>query len=209
MRKRGHLLLIIIVASSLFIGTSSAFLMKTEVIPNPNPPDLNKTDDTYIAEWWQFPLWMNVHSFLLRVFPAAAPFAAFILAGVLSCFGYRHINNKNLLEHQLRQKIYNEIRNSPGISQSEIEVSTGINRSTVRHHLMILEREEAIISSRKEWMTHYFENHHHYSYRDQDEIILSKNSVEKEIYDYIRDNTGVSRKMIAQYFGNSSPAVSR
>jgi len=73
---------------------------------------------------------------------------------------------------------------------------------------MILEREEAIISSKKEWMTHYFENHHHYSYRDQDEIILSKNSVEKEIYDYICKNPGVSRKMIAQYVGKSGPAVS-
>lgn len=104
MKIREQFILAILIIFILLVNPSTAYLQVIEVVPNPNPPDLNKTDETHIAEWWQFPLWMNVHSFLLSVFPVAAPFAAFLLAGVLSCFGYRHINKRNLLEHECRDR---------------------------------------------------------------------------------------------------------
>ncbi len=52
-----------------------------------------------------------------------------------AAYGYRRITNRNLLEHESRKQIYEEIVAVPGVDLKKLTEITGMNESTLRYHL--------------------------------------------------------------------------
>lgn len=178
------------------------------VTPSADPPDLTREDVVYVLEWWEIPLKHYIISFIAQNIPILIPFANLlaILSGAF--LGVRHIEKKNILENERRTKIYQEIQKNPGIIATEMETVTGINRSSLRHHLEILEREGLIISQKITKQRHYFENHHTYSQEYQLAMSVLDGETTRDIFSYITAHPGCMQKDLSEYAKVSGPTIS-
>jgi DNA-binding transcriptional ArsR family regulator/uncharacterized protein YjbJ (UPF0337 family) len=70
------------------------------------------------------------------------------IAGPVGIAGFTRINNDQLLEHPVRQQIYETIGTTPGIHASELAREVGIGWGTVSHHLEKL-RKGNMVAARK------------------------------------------------------------
>ncbi len=61
---------------------------------------------------------------------------------------YSRVSGRKILDHTLRQRIYNEIKMHPGIHYRFIMTKLKLKNGTLVHHLMRLEQEELIKSER-------------------------------------------------------------
>jgi predicted transcriptional regulator len=66
------------------------------------------------------------------------------------------ISRKNILELDTRRKIYNYILKNPGSYEREISKKMGIPKSTLRHHLITLNKRELISSKKDKGYTRYY-----------------------------------------------------
>jgi len=67
-------------------------------------------------------------------------------ARILGLFGYKRYSDDDPLEHETRERLYECIRDSPGVYLSEITEETGLKMGTARYHLRILEFENLVTS---------------------------------------------------------------
>lgn len=178
------------------------------VTPSADPPDLTREDVVYVVEWWQLPLKSHITSFIAIHIPILIPFGSLlaILSGTF--LGVRHIEKKNIMENERRTKIYEEIQKNPGIIATEMETVTGINRSSLRHHLEILEREGLIISQKITKQRHYFENHHKYSPEYQLAMSVLDGETTRDIFSYITAHPGCMQKDLSEHAKVSVPTIS-
>ncbi|KAF1078095.1 winged helix-turn-helix transcriptional regulator [Methanogenium sp. MK-MG] len=178
------------------------------VTPSADPPDLTREDVVYVVEWWELPLKSHITSFIAINIPILIPFGSLlaILSGAF--LGVRQIEKKTILENERRTKIYEEIQKNPGIIATEMETVTGINRSSLRHHLEILEREGIIISQKITKQRHYFENHHKYSPECQLAMSVLDGETTRDIFGYITAHPGCTKKDISEYTKVSGPTIS-
>ncbi|MDE4907122.1 winged helix-turn-helix transcriptional regulator [Methanogenium marinum] len=178
------------------------------VTPSADPPDLMREDVVHVLEWWELPLKSHITSFIAINIPILIPFGSLlaILSGAF--LGVRQIEKKNILENERRTKIYEEIQKNPGIIATEMETVTGINRSSLRHHLEILEREGLIISQKITKQRHYFENHHKYSQEYQLAMSILDGETTRNIYSYITAHPGCTQKDLSAYAKVSVPTIS-
>ena len=75
--------------------------------------------------------------------------------------GCKRIFGYNVLDHEVRLKIYDYIRKNPGVHYSDIANETNINRGTLRHHLMMLKKQNKVIPYKTRGMIHYFFKREH------------------------------------------------
>ncbi len=96
----------------------------------------DKPDEVRIS-FWDLPLWVKMQYILT------------VLAGILGALKFLPLiltKVKSVLDNSKRSKILRVISRNPGISIAELENITGINRSTLRFHLSVLEKEGLIWS---------------------------------------------------------------
>lgn len=70
------------------------------------------------------------------------------IAGPLGIAGFTRISDDQLLEHPVRQQIYEAIGSNPGIHASELAREVGIGWGTVSHHLQKLQKG-SMVAERK------------------------------------------------------------
>lgn len=123
--------------------------------------------------------------------------------------GYRRITNKNLLEHDSRRQIYNEIVASPGVALRKLTDITGMNESTLRYHLERLYEGGKIQTTTIGGVCHYFENHGKYSPEEQ--IFRSRmlTAASSRILMIIFNQPGLTRGELADLLGVAGPTVTR
>ncbi|RZN37673.1 MAG: winged helix-turn-helix transcriptional regulator [Methanosarcinales archaeon] len=91
--------------------------------------------DPVPISFWQLPLWiMMLHITVISV-ETLAPLKALAYLGCKRIFGY------NVLDHEVRLKIYDYIRENSGVHYSDIANETNINRGTLRHHRVVLKMQ--------------------------------------------------------------------
>lgn len=136
-------------------------------------------------------------------------------AGVLdrirryAAHGYRRVTGKNILEHETRHEIYEQIVAFPGIDLRTLITLTGVNENTLRYHLDRIHAGGKIIVTTIGGISHYFENHGKYS---GDEQILKARmftSGSSRILHLVEDNPGLTRGELADHLGIAGPSVTR
>lgn len=123
--------------------------------------------------------------------------------------GYRRITNRNLLEHDSRRQIYDEIVASPGVDLRKLTDSTGMNESTLRYHLERLYDGGKIQTTTIGGVCHYFENHGKYSAEEQ--VLRSRmlTAASSRILMIIFRQPGLTRGELADLLGVAGPTVTR
>ncbi len=123
--------------------------------------------------------------------------------------GYRRITNHNVLDHETRQKIFEIIQQNPGISLSRLAELSHLNESTLRYHISRIAKEKCITAFDKGRSHHFFENHHRYSYEEQEYLVNYSSGQSGKIMNIIHDKPGITRREIAEKLGLASPTVTR
>lgn len=96
------------------------------------------------------------------------------------------LTNENILDLEIRNKIFNHISKNPGLHFNEMSRTINIPKSTLHYHLDYLQKKNIISSKSVGKCKRYF--------------IFQKNGVfEKKLIHYLRQE--IPRKMIMIYFG--------
>ena len=95
--------------------------------------------------------------------------------------GCKRIFGYNVLDHEVRLKIYDYIRKNPGVHYSDIANETNINRGTLRHHLMMLKKQNKVIPYKTRGKIHYFLNESTYGEKEKVALAALKNDKHRRI----------------------------
>jgi len=123
--------------------------------------------------------------------------------------GYRRITTRNLLDHESRRLIYDEIVATPGVDLRKLIEITGMNENTLRYHLERLHDGGKIQTTTTGGVCHYFENHGKYSAEEQILMARMLNDASSRILQIILNHPGLSRGELAELLGVAGPTVTR
>ncbi|PKL60289.1 MAG: hypothetical protein CVV33_03445 [Methanomicrobiales archaeon HGW-Methanomicrobiales-4] len=123
--------------------------------------------------------------------------------------GYRRISGRNVLDHVMRQKIYDQIITHPGVDLKTLISLSEINAHTLRYHLAKMESGSKIRVTTTGGVCHYFENHGKYS--DDEQVLISRlfASGSSRILHLVSIYPGLTRGELAGHLGVAGPTVSR
>ena len=90
---------------------------------------------------------------------------------------------------------------------SDIANVTNINRGTLRYHLMMLDKQNRVISYKTRGKIHYFLNGSTYGEKEKIAITALKNDKHKRIISEILDSGQITHKTLAEKIGVSAPTI--
>ncbi|WP_456477739.1 ArsR family transcriptional regulator [Geoglobus ahangari] len=143
----------------------------------------NDPADEVKVSFWDLPLWIKVHHI------ATLAVSALAVWKLLPFFAGK-IRVK--LENRNRKRILEFIVKNPGVSMRDLERHLKINRSTLRHHIEILESKGHIITIKagKERLVYPLE-YFIFNGRDIDRKIVLRSDARKRILDVLSRNGGM------------------
>jgi hypothetical protein len=123
--------------------------------------------------------------------------------------GYRRVTGKNILEHETRRMIYDQIVELPGIDLKTLIRLTRVNENTLRYHLDRIHAGGKIRIATIGGISHYFENHGKYS--EEEQILKARmfTSGSSRILHHVKAHPGLTRGELAEYLGIAGPTVTR
>ena len=194
----------ILLLFSLILSGSSAAASDGYIVESgydhPIPEGAERHDPVPIS-FWQLPLWVMILHITVMPVETLAPLKALTYLGCKRIFGY------NVLDHEVRLKIYNYIRKNPGVHYSDIANETNINRGTLRHHLMMLKKQNKVIPYKTRGRIHYFLNESTYGEKEKIAITALKNDKHKRIISEILDSGQITHETLAGKIGVSAPTI--
>jgi predicted transcriptional regulator len=158
--------------------------------------------DPVPISFWQLPLWI----IMLQI--AVMPMETLASSKTLVYLGYKRISGRNVLDQGVRSKIYEHIKENPGVHYSAIADETGINRGTLRYHLKMLQMHDKIRVFHCTGHVRYFENNMKFNEYGQRVLHHLRNDTSKKILEVLIKNPNASRKDISLAVGVSGPSVS-
>lgn len=121
--------------------------------------------------------------------------AATILAGIA---GYRRLTSGKVLDNTIRSRIFDYIKDNPGVTTQELADALEVDYSTANHHVSVLKEFDLVHSRRKGRITHYFENHGTYGNFEKDAIPLLREGTSAHVARLVRDNPGIKASGVAR-----------
>ena len=133
--------------------------------------------------FWDLPLWIKVHHILTL---AASALAVWKLLPFLAEKIRVRLENRN------RKRILEFLAENPGGSLRDLERALGMNRSTLRHHIEVLESEGAVITIKagKERLAFPLE-YFIFNGRNLGREIVLRSDARKRILDVLSRNGGM------------------
>lgn len=125
----------------------------------------------------------------------AAAVAAAILAVIV---GYRRLTSGKVLENTIRARIFEHIKEHPGVTTQEIADALEVDYSTASHHVGVLKEFDLVHSRKQGRITHFFENHGTYGNFEKDAIPLLREGTSSEVARLVRDNPGIRPAAVAR-----------
>jgi len=137
------------------------------------------------------------------------PVESFFALHMWMSLGYRRVASKNVLESDIRYRIYRTIQENPGIHRGRIARITRTHPGTLRYHLAVLRQAGKIAVEEAGGRYCYYENNGRFSNRERTILAALGNATRKGIVATLLRTPGLSRQEIAGCLGISGPAVSR
>ncbi len=153
--------------------------------------------------FWDLPLWIQIAwlSGLILAFLGSFKLFPVIMEG------FKRIFRSNALENGNRLKMYNFIRDNPGIYFRELIEQLRINKGTAEYHLKILEMAGLITSLQNKAYKRYFLNDSTFSNSDQAVLSTLREDTPRKIIVTLLKNPGLSHGEIANAVGISRSTV--
>lgn len=171
------------------IGTPAAHAGYT-VDTHPPPGaviDANGTDS--LISFYDLPLWIQI-----------SWIAGCILAvlGLIAFWPVIISRIRNVLKSKNRLLLLDYIKDHPGCTITDLTKGTGINRGSVKYHLLMLLAERKIVEKKSSKMTHLFANGGMQLEKKQIYGYI-RNPAKKQILSEIRSHPGICNKEIAEH----------
>ncbi|MBE8538974.1 ArsR family transcriptional regulator [Geoglobus acetivorans] len=143
----------------------------------------NDPADEVRVSFWELPLWIKMHHI------ATLAVSALAIWKLLPLFAGKI---KVRLENRNRKRILEFLSRNPGVSLRDLENHLKMNRSTLRHHIEVLESEGLIITIKagKERLAFPLE-YFIFNGRDIDRKIILRSDARKKILDVLSRNGGM------------------
>jgi predicted transcriptional regulator len=148
--------------------------------------------------FWELPLW-------IQVYYVSGLIMAFL--GSLKIFPVVISRIKRFVENQNKQKIFKYISDNPGTTTAEISRNLMMNRGTLSHHLMMLEKQNRVISYKTRGKIHYFLNESTYGEKEKVALAALKNEKHRRIISEILNSGQITHETLAEKIGVSAPTI--
>ncbi|MBP2133467.1 putative transcriptional regulator [Methanomicrobium sp. W14] len=193
----GVLLMVVFLIS---FYTASASSVEYSVQSWENSPPVGDSLAPDPLELWQVSPLMLAAVMLVAISPSLVVPAQIILTGLgLTMLNFRRVNNKAVLDNELRGSIYSFIVENPGVCFTGIEKEVGVNKGTLEYHLGMLRRGHKIYVFTKNRRSFYFENSGRYSAGEMEMLSVIRNDTERAICGYLYECPGASRNDIVSF----------
>lgn len=145
-------------------------------------------------------------------FPTSAivgfPLELYLLLKLYACMGYRKITKKTILHNEIRSSIYSCIQENPGINHHMLGRMTGVNRGTLRYHLITLKLAGKISILASGNNPRYFENSGVYSPAEKTVLKYLRNDMDNKIFRALMETPALTRYELGEILGVSHSTVS-
>jgi predicted transcriptional regulator len=111
------------------------------------------------------------------------------------------LNGDEILENQIRRKLYNHIISYPGVSFNSLKNLHELTDSSLRYHIHYLEKNEKIISEVENGIDYYYPHPSSFKIPQKTQIILKSHRLTTEqenILNVIMKNPGINQKGITK-----------
>ncbi len=172
----------------LFVNLTSAATITPANVSDKELEEILKNDvaDEVKISFWELPLWIKIHHIVTLCLTTLGlwKFLPILLTRI-----------KSVLENRKRRRIMDAIVERPGISIKDLEELTGINRSTLRYHLDVLENEGLMISMRGRERLLFPKDY--FSEQELGMLAALRSEARRKIMELIAQNGGMSARQIA------------
>ena len=203
MRKILNAFAILLLFSLILFGSSAVsdgYIIVESGYDHPIPEGAERHDPEPIS-FWQLPLWIMI----LHI--TCMPVETLVSLKALTYLGCKRISGSNVLDHEIRLKIYDYIRKHPCVHYSDIANETGINRGTLRYHLAILKMQKVIVPYKSRGKIHYFLNESTYGEKEKAVLAALKNEKHRRIISEILNRGQITHEKLAEKIGVSAPTI--
>lgn len=179
-----------------------------EPVANPDQITAIPVDPVPIPFWSLSPREMAIFLALvispLLLFPVELLFSL----RLFSVLGYRKIEQNAVLYNQNRRAIFDAVQSNPGIYFNDLCRMTGINRGTVKYHLVILQMNRKISTLSGAGSERYFENNGYYS--DIERLLFQhlREETSRKIIRIVLEKPDITQTEVVEHVGISAPSVS-
>lgn len=139
------------------------------------------------------------------VVPAAAGTVLLVLAAAL----YHRIERDQVLDNETRAGVLDAVRDDPGATAKTYAERVGVDRTTARYHLDLLESFSYVCSRRLAGRTRWFENHGRFGDFAQRVLAQARTASTHRLLSRILDEPGLSRPELAERVGLSRSVTYR
>ncbi len=148
------------------------------------------------------PLWVMLAQ--IALFPPELILAIKLWAAM----GIRRVSGSNVLDQGLRSRIYEYIRQNPGIHLRGLSSEMQVKMGTLRYHLNMLRHTHKIAVSGDAATVRFYENNGTYSTEEQQVHKHLRNETTQKILSVLLDRPMASRQDLAEAAGVTGPSVS-
>ncbi len=152
--------------------------------------------------FWSLPLWLMLTQLVL------VPPEIFLAIKLWVYMGIRRVSGGNVLDQDMRARIYEYIRQNPGIHLRGLSSEMQVKLGTLRYHLSVLQHTHKIAVSGDTASVRFYENSGTYSTAEQQILKHLRNETTKKILAVLLDRPMATRQDIADAVGVSGPSVS-
>jgi predicted transcriptional regulator len=180
-----------------------------EPVANPDQIAALPVDPVPVSFWSLSPREMAIFLALmispLLLFPVELLFSL----RLFSFLGYRKIEQNAILYNENRRIIFEAVQSNPGIIFIDLCRITGINRGTVKYHLVLLQLSRKISTVSGEGSDRYFENNGYYS--DIERLLFQhlREETTRKIIRIVLEKPDITQTEVVEHVGISAPSVSR
>jgi predicted transcriptional regulator len=147
----------------------------------------------------QKPFWNKTDSSLIL--------SPFMLLKIWFFLGFRRVERKNILDHDERNNLYQNIEEYPGVDLTRLVNMLGLNKETARYHIKMLSLNGKISGLIKQGIARYFPTREGISEYEKIVIHYLWIGTTKRILLLLLDSPGLTRQAIAENLGITGPSV--
>ena len=166
-------------------GATSTSTRMVSISARPEPPDPIPGEDS----------WFQTMGLIVGLFITA------MTLSMMAFFTYGRIKRKNALDHINRKRIYEMIKEDPGVHFSAISDMLALKQGVMSHHLNVLEKGEYIRSLQDGKYRRF------YLFDDSTDFKIALTAVQQRILFVVMNEPGISQAGISNATGRNSMVV--
>jgi predicted transcriptional regulator len=203
---------IVIISTLILLVLNLPCVAATKYIVEPvaNPVQITATPvDPVPVSFWNLSLREMIIFLALVISPALLfPVELFFFLKAFTVLGYRKIERDAILNNENRRMIFETVKANPGIYFNDLSRVTGVNRGTLKYHLVILKLNKKISTMSTGGSDRYFENNGYYNTIERILFRCLREETSRMILELIFEKPDISQKEIAEWIGISGPSAS-